>query len=451
MATAWKKCRFADLIPDQKLDLTALQDDAVKSSAIETAYQGGFTGSFLNNSDGPLGSASRWYRDEFRSNVGMNQYRVSDSVGNFQAAADTTYGYIASADAFTAWKRDKAADAIDWLFQFYQNSGNCVGASWTEMLQGIAGTRAMDPALNESMTYLPSMWVYAWRGYCGAGWYGSACASMTIEHGYIFAFPRIINKYSYGGEQDGEDYTVRTWCRGGPPDDICAYVDSNSWRFEDGAISEMDNDLESLKAVARLKGQFHHGSNTTSGSHKPNVFQSIGGHQQTCYGVSWHPLVFKFYESKGFKLSADDVWTFNHQTWGSGFSGEIDDEYYPYGYDNKERVYSWAEIQANPALKEGLTLLAGEKPQGAWVVSGSGLLKRVEGYAYLPKFKGLPGTTPPTPPTPPSGDIKLTGELVCDIPSPIRGVLTAECNGAISEFIIVPTAGGKYRPQKKIG
>ena len=72
-----------------------------------------------------------------------------------------------------------------------------------------------------------------------------------------------------------------------------------------------------------------------------------------------------------------------------------------------------------------------------------------DGYVYLPKLKGTPGTAPPIPP--PSGGVELTGEIYADNGGPIRGVLTATSGDKSSEFIIVPGAStGRYKPVQKV-
>lgn len=317
---------------------------------------------------------------------------------------------------------------------------NCVGASGVEMLHGMLGTRAADPANQEAFKYLMAWWQYAFRGSCGSGWYMGAYASVTLEHGYAFAFPKLLS-YVYGGEDDSEQLCDVKWCRSGPPADVQQFVKEQGWAFEPGAITEFDGGVEALKVLSQQQGQFHHGSNVTSGSHKPDTLTTIGGHAQTCYAVSWHPLVLDFYSRKGYTLAAGDAWTANHQSWGSGWSGEIADDLYPFGYDGQNRVYSWAEAKAMPqAERDSLTPLWGEKPEGAWVCSASKLLKYVEGYAYLPKFKGLPADGPQPPPEP---GITLTGELFTETGQPIRGSVVASGTGT-AEFIAVPTGMGKY-------
>ena len=136
--------RFHDLIPDQPLDLRSVPSGPEKTAVLELAYAEGFSGAFLPSDDGVRGRMARWDRDEFRDSAGRNQCMFSQ-LSFAGPASDTEYGYIAAPDAFRAWRQGRATDAQDWLLQFEQNSGNCVGASGVEMLQGMQGTRVAEP------------------------------------------------------------------------------------------------------------------------------------------------------------------------------------------------------------------------------------------------------------------------------------------------------------------
>jgi len=405
--------RFADIIPDQKLETFGLTR-ANAGNIWEEAYSGGFTGAYLDRhvaENGavefdytPLGRAARWHRDEFRDTAGSQRYSFEHQFDRLtrSMADDTEYGYVASVDAFSAWKRDKDPAVEEWLFQFLQNSGNCVGASGVEMFQGILGTRAMNPANNELMKYLAAMWAYMFRGYCGAGWYGSAHASVTVKYGYAFSkwydLPQLGSNFNYDGEQRSEDLTVRTWCRN-QPDDFIQYVADQGWFFESGAISEFSGGVDALKQVIRAKGQLHHGSNYTAGG--VDSVRRIGGHMQTMFGGDWSERTLKFFNDQGYRFTTDDFPCVNHQTWGPGFSGECPDRLWP----------DWW----------------GPKPEGAWVMGAKKQLTYFsDGYVYLPKMKGIPGTAPPQPPT----DTKITGTIEGEVLSGnrvrINGTLTAD-------------------------
>lgn len=418
------KCRFADAVPEQKLETFALSRGAA-SSIWESAYEGGFRGCFLPTDEGTLGRAARYYADEFRDVAGKQQATfdlVYDRLGDF--GADTSEGYIASIDAFAAWQRDKDPSVDDWLFEFLQNSGNCVGASWTEMLQGLTASRAMDPSFNERMRFLVAMWVYMFRGYCGAGWYGGACAARTVEYGYAFSkvydLPNLGRNFDYDGEQTSEDYTVRTWCRN-QPDDFIQYVRDQGWFFESGAITEFSGGADALKRVVQNKGQVHHGSNYTSASSTPDRVRRIGGHMQTMFGADWSERTVDFFRAKGVSFNTTDNFPcVNHQTWGGGWSGECADSYWP----------EWW----------------GPKPQGAWVMGAKNQLRYFsDGYVYLPQMRGIPGNGPSPPPPPADTQIsgELTGEVIAGGRVRLNGLLTA--NGIEHTPVEQPGAGLSYR------
>lgn len=437
------RCRFADLIPDQQLMLSALPDGEKKTYALESAYEGGLRGCFLTSDSDRLKSMAYWYRDEFRaeSNGNATFDLIYDSLPDRLPNADgsdTNEGYIASKDTFEAWQRDRKPGLEDWLFKFYQNSGNCVGASGVEGIVGLIGARAMDPRFNEVLRLLIAMWQYAFRGYCGGGWTMGAHASMTRRYGYMFAdiFEDIpgFGRLDFDGEQDSEDYTVRTWCRN-QPDSIIQFVKDRGWFFEEGAISEFSGGVDALKRMVQNKGMLHHGSNRTSGSSTPDRTKSIGGHAQAMFGGDWSDRTIDFYKQVGVSdASRDNFPCVNHQTWGGGWGGEVADKYWcPW----------W-----------------GPKPQGAWVVLAQTQLRYFsDGYVYLPLLKGIPSPTPPPTPGPdvskwpPIGGEIYAEHLASGIIA-IRGIPLAKIAGHADgeyEYLLEPIPGtNRYRFVPKI-
>lgn len=407
--------RFADLIPEQHLDLRGLPPGSAKTDALEAAYDEGFTGCFLPTDDGPAGRIARWDRDEFRDVAGKNSYRFLDWIHQ-TTDDDTSEGYVASKDAFETWQRDKDAAAVDWLFGCQQNSGICVGSSGVEMLQCLLGTRAADPACGEVFRWLAGQYAYAFRSGCGQGWTMGSHASVTMDHGYCLALPDVAG-FAYAGEDDSEKLVTSKWCGGRVPSAVQSFVDSQGWRFEQGAITQFDGGVDALKAMFRAKGQLHHGSNQTSGSSTPNVIKRIGGHAQTCFGGDWSDRTLEFFEQQGIHYTEADFPCAHHQTWGGGWSGAVADRYWP----------EWW----------------GPKPQGAWITRASQVIQYFsEGYVYLPKLKGTPGTTPPVPS--PTYQITLDGPIYADNGGPIRGTVTAKSGEATERFIIVPNGTGQY-------
>jgi len=424
------RCRFHDLIPEQRLDLSAVPRARGKTLALEDAYTAGFCGAYLPTDPGPAGRAARWYRDEFRDEAGKDRYRFEDA-SELTVGDGAEFGYVASKDTFEAYKRDQAADHERWLFEFQQNSGNCVGAAGVELFAGLLGSRAMDPACGEVMRYVAAMWAYMFRGSCGQGWYGSAHASVTKKYGYCFStfydLPELGQNFDFDGEQRTEDLTVKTWCRS-QPDDFISYVKDQGWFFDADAIYEFSGGIDGLKAMVRAKGQLHHGSNYTSGSSKPDNVKRIGGHMQTMFGGDWSPKTLTFFNRQGVRFTDDDFPCVNHQTWGGGWSGAVSDQYWP----------EWW----------------GPKPQGAWIVGAQKQLRYFsDGYVYLPKLKGITGDTPPPPPI--ATHPPITGTIQSDSNAPIRGIptLTIPAGQPPGEYryLIEPAPGfGKYRFTPKV-
>jgi hypothetical protein len=292
------------------------------------------------------------------------------------------------------------------------------------MIQGLLGTRAADPACGEAFKRLAGQYAYAFRSGCGQGWSMGSHANVTIQHGYCLALPDVAG-YAYLGEDDSEKLVTSKWCNGRVPQAVQDFVDGHGWRFDQGAITEFDGGTDALKAMIRAKGQLHHGSNQTSGSSKPNVIKRIGGHAQTMFGGDWSQRTLDFFSQQGIQYTVDDFPCVHHQTWGSGWSGSVDERYWP----------SWW----------------GPKPQGAWITKASQVVSYFsDGYVYLPKLKGTPGTTPPPNP-PPSSMVTLNGPIYADNGGPIRGVVTAKVADLEEKFIVVPSAvAGQYQFVRKV-
>jgi hypothetical protein len=408
-----------------------MQTREARGNAIATAYAGGYQGCYLPTDEGVRGRAARFYRDEFRDKAGKQDYLFA---GDDRPLAGTETGYIASKDAFTSYARDRDTNHPDWLFKFAQSSGDCVGASGVEMLQGLLGTRAMDPANGEAYKLLAASWTYMFRGSCGQGWYGGAHASRMIEFGYCFADNYVLpdtGAVAYDDEQESETATVNTWCRS-QPDDFIALVRKNGWFFEPGAITEFSGGLPELKAVIQAKGQLHHGSNATS-SGRPDNVRSIGGHMQTMFGGDWSDAALKWFSDKGVAFTVDNFACCNHQTWGPGAG--TDPAWWP-------------------------THLWGPQPEGAWIVGAQKQLRYfAEGYVYLPRLKGIPSGTP-VPPPPAQEWPEITGELFGDVlPNgqvAIRGVPTVTVASKTQDgdypFLVEPVPGkpGRFRLTPKL-
>lgn len=407
---------LAHLIPGRNdINLIALANGGARAAALESAYSedGGFVGCFDTHDEPWCKRIAGYDRDEFLYDTdGPHEFsEVFDGLPDFDDDNDGCHVY--HNDAFTAWDRDGVHKDKDGPFSVYQNFGDCVDASNKEMKTGLLGIRAMDTQYGEILKYLAAFYQYAERGYCRHGWTMGACATRNKQFGWCPATVIEVGGQRLDFDEENEsEYTVaRDWCRSGIPDWLAAWTQQN-FAWDPSAITYLDGGLDQLKRLLSNKGQFHHGSNTTSGSSRPNVFRRIGGHAQTCFGGDWSDRTRQFFADKGFRLDSDDFWVLNHQTWGSGWRGEIASQYWP----------EWW----------------GKKPEGTWVVSAKGLLRRVSGYAYLPGLKGVPGSAPVPPPP---DDDKIPGtvyaEELDDGNIAVRGMLVVD--GV--EYIAYPLEG----------
>ena len=363
---------LAKLIPSSNdFSLRALEGDA-KTSALEAAYEQGFTGCF----DGPEneGWAKRiasYDNDEFLYDTPQKNKYFSEIFDSLSAdEADGCHVY--TKHAFEQFKASAAHPDSDDIFGVVQNHGICVDSSNVEMKAGLLGVRAADPLIAEILKYLPAHYAYAERGYCSHGWGMGSCARVNSQVGWCPATVLEIagNELDWR-EEDAHEYAVaRDWCRSGLPEWLKAYCREH-YPWEESAVTRFDGGLDALRKLFQNKGQFHHGSNSTSASGKPNRWKRIGGHAQTACGGDWSDECLKWFADKGYRLDDGDFWVPNHQTWGR-WSGQLDADLWP--------EHLW-----------------GPQPDGAWVCGAKDLLKRVSGYAYLPLLKGVPGAGPPVP------------------------------------------------------
>jgi hypothetical protein len=277
----------------------------------------------------------------------------------------------------------------------------------------------MDPANREAFKWLMAFYAYAFRGYCGHGWYTSAAGSVSLQHGYCFALPDVAGRKMLA-EQDSESLVAQSWCRNGPPADVREFVSSRGWKMAQGSVTKLTGGVDSLKDVFRARGQVHHGSNYTSSSSTPNNLKRIGGHAQTAFGGDWSERTLKFFRDKGINYSESNFPVVNHQTWGGSWSGAVAANYWP----------DWW----------------GPRPQGAWVCSSSQFLANFmsSAYVHLPNMVGWPSDAPVPPP--PGETVELTGRLTADNGSPIRGTLTAKSGSKQTKYIVVPDGSGGYVP-----
>lgn len=397
---------LANLIPDNN----SMKLQAVRSGSqtIDQAYESGFVGAFDTHDEIWAQKVSEYDRDEFMGDTdGEHKFsEIHDSL--LKDEADGCHVY--TSQAFATFNRDKAPDAVDWLFKGQQDSGCCVDACNVALKQGVFGIRAADPQYSEIYKWLPAYWTYQYRGYCGAGWSGSACATQNKRYGAALARRYDIQEqFDFSTENITERYVTSTWCRQDCPQWLADYaIENHPW--DSNAITYFDGAVDALKTLFQNKGQYHHGSNATSASSKPNTWKRIGGHMQTAFGGDWSDKTRGWFADKGCKIDANDFWVPNHQLWGPSWSGQCGDSYWP----------SWW----------------GPKPEGAWVCSAKELLARVDGYAYLPGLKGVPGLAPPTPL--PSDPTRISLDLEIGKDSQGRTIILNEFNYGGRTFVVSP-------------
>lgn len=421
------------------IDLSAVSSRRIKTNVLEAAYGDGFTGCFLPGSGGEEGAMAAKARDEFRDDAGENGYRFTDAMSHLESKLCGGFNgidgcHVYSAYAFEQFKQYGAGFA-DTLYRMLQNSGNCVGASWKEMMDDLLGKQSKDSSNAYRMLACCSMIVYAYRSGCGQGWYMGTCASQAKRYGWLPAVifdGRKLGQLTipdYGNmqmddEQELENAAVRTWCNGRVPDVIENWM-ANNFQYENGAISELnDTSVDAIMRTGELQGCIHHGSNYTAASGGMDRVRRIGGHAQTSYGVDASDQAIDFFKRRGINISKDNPIMPQGQTWGGGWSGEVDDENWPFGTDETGHVYTWAEVQQavnDPNWLQDIVSNVesaggwgwGPKHQGAWLVTLSTFRRYFSGsaYVYLPRFQGIPTDYVPDPPTPDAEHPEMTGNL----------------------------------------
>jgi hypothetical protein len=408
--------RFSDIFQQKPLSFASMANGPGKTAALESSYSGGYNGVFLTEHPGAVGRAARWVRDELRERLG--RWRFFDVASAMPLrVSGTDEGYIASIDAFKAWERDRRQDLEDWIFKNYQNSGCCVGSSGVELEDGLVGSQVESSNGRLAYRRKPAQWQYAFREHCGGGWFMGAHAAVSNEYGWCVSdYIHIGNKlYNLNGEQKSELLVTDEWCRRGPPQELIDWVRANNLTFGPGAISEFDVDVDALKDVFRMKGQIHHGSNYTSRDNRPYGLKRIGGHAQTAFGGAWDAKTLEFFNVRGARFTETDFPVVCHQTWGSGWSGEVSDYYWP----------EWW----------------GKKPEGAWIVGASDFLlyNCRDAYVYLPMMNGIDKSVSPAP-----ADEwpKLDGTLSIE-GGVVRGILTATSeDGSTARYVMAPGSDG---------
>jgi hypothetical protein len=415
----------------RELDLTAVRNRRLKTQALEDAYKNsGFSGCFLPEDGGERGATAKYERDRFRSSAGNDRYKASSVLPVRGADEEPGFNgvpgcHVYSAYAFEEFSKYRPPAMPDWLFKMLQNSGCCVGASWEQIMNYLMGCISRDASNRFQMFLLVAMVVYAYRKGCGQGWYMGSCAAEAREHGLLFAgildgrqvgeMPFLnYRELNISTEQRQEDAAVKWWCNGRVPNEIENWMQSH-FQYHDRAITELDStDGDLILAIAADQACFHHGSNYTAGRGGLDTVRKIGGHAQGGEGADASDECIAWFRSRGVNCSKRNFILKQGQTWGGGWSGEIDDEDHPFGTDMSGHTYNWAEVldaAREPSKLQDIVSSCresggwgwGPKPQGEWIVTLDTFRARFSRncYVYRPMFDGIPGKDP-EPPQPPS-------------------------------------------------
>jgi len=354
----------------------------------DVPVQTGFVGVFLDQEDQPLWArrAARYLDDEFDASGGTLLFGdvLSSLTDDGAGKCHANFRH-----AFELWDGSGAAP-----FSQKQNYGSCVDASCGTGECVLFGWRAARPEFGEVYRFASGWLKFVLRGYCSDGWNGSGCATAAKKCGCGFR-----RKYDIGGNNidwtDGaanEKAVARTWCRSGIPDWLLKETLNHA--YDDGAITRFQGGVKELRTALAAGGFVHTSGTRTSGGSKPFTIGSVGPHMQSAIGCDDSDEFRKFcQEVIGVKPRTDDFPVIMDQTWGSGWSGECADKYWP----------SWW----------------GRKPEGAWVWWASDVVDRLScDFVWLPRVKGFPGTTPPQPqPTLPklAGSLYVSGNVISGV------------------------------------
>lgn len=404
---------LADLIPLSNVISLPMMGAAQAAKALEACYDyetSKFIGCFLDNDEMPSWARriAAYNRDEFKHDNPNKKLKFSDvtmyASGEGKAMPNWRY-------ALDMWLANGKKGVEPYTN--YQDYGSCVDASAAEHTTGMLGYRAVQPGNHERYEDAAAWYWYADRGYCGDGWDGWGCAKVALKRGIAFrkAYDLPGGKIDFTDDDKNEQIVARQWCRTGIPSWMAEYTQANH-AFEDGAITEFDGDIKGVREILAEGGIIHTGGTNTSGGSKPFAIGRVGPHMQSVAGGDDSEEYRKFCKDViGVPARDNDFPVVFHQTWGSGWSGECADKYWP----------AWW----------------GPKPQGAWVWWASDLVKYFRGdmMAWLPRFKGVPDLNPPQPPQPP-----------VPIPGPLpnnefyfSGYVTAmQAGKPVGEFIMVP-------------
>ncbi|UCD57168.1 MAG: hypothetical protein JSV16_15365 [Candidatus Hydrogenedentota bacterium] len=265
--------------PRNVFDLRCMPRRGSRADMIQDIYTSGFKGAFLRSEISPNGAPNkntdwdgdiaRWGQADFRYNTPGRKKLTSDVIDDLPVQPEDTDGcHVYTMHAFEEW--EKTGEGNEGPFQIYQDYGNCVDASWIEMMCSILAIQAADPARREQFKWLAAFCLYHTRGYCSDGWWGHAIAAAALRYGWCPWMLINVNGHQldFRDEDTAERWASREACRNPSNWEWLHNWMAANFGWEDGGITELDigGDIAALKKLHANKAHLHHGSNYTSGS-----------------------------------------------------------------------------------------------------------------------------------------------------------------------------------------
>jgi hypothetical protein len=421
---------LANLIPESnRLDVafSRAAGNASKTHLLEACYSpgAGFVGAFSEEDDDSPEWARRaaaYMNADFLDNTPGTKKLFGDvsrqlAVGDGECHINTRY-------ALEAWAKNGKVGVEP--FTNDQDYGSCIDcAGGAEGGTALIGFRAAKmPQVNEIYKHPAAWYFYGDRGYCSDGWGNGGLSAVARRRGLAFRTKYDLpgGSVDFTDDNKNEQIVARQWCRSGIPSWIYSHTSANH-AFEDGAITQFEGSLAEMKKAFAAGGIILTSGTRTSGGSKPFTPGSVGPHAQTAYGYDDSDEFRRFCQDViGVRPRDNDFPITMGQTWGSGWSGECADRYWP----------AWW----------------GPKPQGAWVCWASWLEDALSlDYVWLPWVKGFPNDNPLPPPT--QQHPVITGTLYADQLASggiaIRGDLQLNADGKF-DYIVIPDGPGRYKP-----
>jgi len=362
-----------------------IRDSGGAGSALQV-YQMGFFGAF--GPTGPEWMKKIWEEDQ-------------DLVGQFRGLEHVA---IPRAEwrgkRATFWNHYMELQPADAL-RGNQDTGNCTSWSGRAMLNCCLGADIKKRLERQKWpgARIGTAMMYANRGHSGAGMtLARAIDAVANKYGISIQKSYCNGQYDLTAEDADEGYGV-SWWRGVPD---CVLEETRQHKLL--AWDRVTDEDKSMSYL--LDGRFlFHGSQYTArpSGNLISSLQSIGGHAQAVLGYD-DTDEFKQWYKENTGQTLNDYVVIHDQSWGN-----------------------WNQIPGSKWPDH----LWGQKPEGAWVVTGRDYMRIVnqwgDQYAAL-DVGGFPDDSPPPPPPPPPAT--WLAVAVWDV-SPTTGVV-----GQIIEWFV---------------